>query len=689
MKPLHFALLVHAHQPLGNFDHVMEDSYRLSYLPFVKLLAKHPSIHATIHYSGSLLEWIHAHHPEYFELLREMVQRGQLEVLGGGYYEPILISIPDRDKHAQILKLSDYLERHLGRRPRGIWLTERVWEPALPQALARAGVAYTLTDDTHFLNAGLEPEELFGDYLTEYNGSPVRVIPGLKELRYLIPFRDVSETVNYLREAAQRHPGGLAAMGDDLEKFGVWPETYRHVYESGWLDNFFTALEQNSDCLRAVTAWEYLETHPPLGRVYLPTASYQEMMEWALPEAAEEAFERARHRAEELSRQEPAGADMLRFLRGGLWNNFFHKYSEANLLHKRMLWASRRFPETRRAGDTPSYRDDAAYDALLAGQCNDAYWHGVFGGLYAPHLRHALFSNLVKASRPAPDEANAGNAGLAAPIITEADFDLDGLPELVLDSDKLFVVIDPGDGATVPEIDCKAGAVNVVNSIMRRHESYHKKLQARAAHLASADEAASIHDRVRVKEEGLETLLIYDRYERSCFRTYLFDAGKTLADYAGLVLGEDHEIAAGPWDADGLVYTRGGLRKEFSMTGAAFSCRMSAAGVPARIGLELIFNLMAPDAHDRYFEADGLRQPLRWQGEIYRATELWLRDWYLDVAIHITVEPAATWWITPIYTVSQSEEGFEKVYQGSMIMPWWEPSGAFEGRVTVELSGNK
>ncbi len=680
MNSLNFALLLHAHQPLGNFDHVMEDSYRLSYLPFVELLAKHPPIHVTIHYSGSLLQWIHGHHPEYFDLLRELVRRGQVELLGGGYYEPILIAIPDRDKQAQLLKLSDYLEKHFGRRPRGMWLTERVWEPTLPKALARAGLAFTLTDDTHFLNAGLEPEQLFGDYLTESNGAPVRVIPGLKDLRYLIPFHTVDETVNYLRQAAERHAGGLAAMGDDLEKFGVWPETHHHVYETGWLENFFATLEEQSSWLRVVCASEYLETHPPLGRVYLPTASYQEMMEWALPEAAEEAFERARHRAEALQREDGTGADLSRFLRGGLWNNFFHKYSEANLLHKRMLWASRRFPDTRRAGDSPQYRDDAAYDALLAGQCNDAYWHGVFGGLYAPHLRHALYANLVKASR---------NSVAAAPLVTEADFDLDGLPELVLDSDELFVVLDPGDGATAPEIDSKPAAVNVVNSIMRRHESYHKKLHARATQLNSTEEAASIHDRVRVKEEGLERLLIYDRYERSCFRTYLFGGGKTLADYASLELDEDRAMASGPWQSDGLVYTRGGIRKTFSMKSSTLSCELSARGVPSRMGMEMVFNLMAPDAHDRYFETDGHRQPLRWQGEIHRATELWLHDWYLGVSIHISVEPAATWWITPIHTVSQSEDGFEKVYQGSMILPWWELNGkTFEGRVTVELGSN-
>jgi len=671
MNRLHFALVLHAHQPLGNFDHVVEEAYRLSYLPFIEMLSGHPKISLTIHYSGSLLQWIEKNHPEYFDLLRGLVARDRLELLGGGYYEPILISIPDRDKLAQLNKLSDYLERHFGRRPKGIWLTERVWEPALPQALAAAGIAYTLTDDTHFLNAGLEPEALFGDYITESNGAPVRVVPGQKDLRYLLPFQAVEKTVEYLSEVSKKHPNGLAAMGDDLEKFGVWPETHKHVYESGWLEDFFTALEEQATWLRPVRVSDYLDACPPLGRIYLPTASYQEMMEWALPEAAEAVLERARHRAEKME----DGAEFLRFLRGGLWNNFFHKYSEANLLHKRMLWVSRSFTEAERSGE--------AYDALLAGQCNDAYWHGVFGGLYAPHLRHALYANLVKASRHS-----------TGPAVSTADFDLDGRPEVVFDSETLFAVLDPGDGATVPEIDYKPGEVNVVNSLRRRHENYHDKLRNYAAQGGEAgQEAVSIHDRVRVKEEGLERALIYDRYERSCFRAYRFDRNKTLEDYAKLELQEDRELAAGAWTSSGLVCACGGLRKTFAMghgkmDPGKMSCALSAAaGAPARLGLELIFNLMAPDAHDRYFQADNLRKRLRWQGEIARSNKLSLYDWYLGVAIHITVEPAASWWVAPIHTVSQSEDGFERVYQGSMILPWWEIEAAFDATVTVEIAG--
>src|SRR5208282_1704048 len=235
--------------PVGNFDDVFERSYTQSYLPFIEVLSRHPSIRMGLHYSGPLLEWIERAHPEYFERLRKLVASGQVEIVGGGFYEPILVTIPPEDRHEQITRLADYAEKHFKARPRGAWLAERVWEPQIPSSLAPAGVEYTLVDDNHFLGAGFEIEQLYGYYVSEDMGHAVKLLPGLKSLRYLIPFRDVGETTDLLRGVAARHPGGFAAMGDDLEKFGVWPGTYDHCYRDGWLERFFSAIEQSADWL--------------------------------------------------------------------------------------------------------------------------------------------------------------------------------------------------------------------------------------------------------------------------------------------------------------------------------------------------------------------------------------------------------------------------------------------------------
>jgi len=74
----HLALLIHAHQPVGNFDSVFERTYRQSYLPFVECLARHPGVRIGLHYSGPLLEWLSAAHPEYFAQLADLAARGQI-----------------------------------------------------------------------------------------------------------------------------------------------------------------------------------------------------------------------------------------------------------------------------------------------------------------------------------------------------------------------------------------------------------------------------------------------------------------------------------------------------------------------------------------------------------------------------------------------------------------------------------
>ena len=136
-----------------------------------------PLIHASLHYSGCLIDWLTAERPEFMIMLKELVDRGQVEIMGGAYYEPILPAIPDPDKHGQILKMSAFIEKEFEARPGGMWLAERVWEPALAKVLAEAGIDWTLIDDTAFKMVGKADEELFGYFLTEEQGHYLKVFP--------------------------------------------------------------------------------------------------------------------------------------------------------------------------------------------------------------------------------------------------------------------------------------------------------------------------------------------------------------------------------------------------------------------------------------------------------------------------------------------------------------------------------
>jgi 4-alpha-glucanotransferase len=703
-----FVLLIHAHQPIGNFEDVLESAFAKSYLPFVELIERHPAIRMGLHYSGSLLEWIERAHPEYFKRLKKLVERGQVEIVGGGFYEPILISIPACDQQEQIRRLADYVEKNFEMRPRGAWLAERVWEPQLPSVLSPNGVEYTLVDDNHFLGAGFELGQMFGYYTTEDAGASVKVLPGLKSLRYLIPFRGVDEITNFLHRAASEHRGGFAAMGDDLEKFGVWPGTYEHCYQNGWLERFFTALEQSADWLELATPAMAVASHAPLGRADLPAASYAEMMEWSLPTPA-------RNRYHGLTQEFAAREDCLPFLRGGIWRGFFSKYCESNLMHKKMLHVSRKvkhLDKLRRRDSGFAKAREEAKTLLLRGQCNDPYWHGVFGGLYAPHLRTAVWRSLVEAEAIADGliQRKRGYAE-AAPV----DFNADGRDEIYMISQNYAALIDPNDGATVCALDFRGAKATLVNSLTRRPEAYHAALRNLPAR--QAEGVQSIHGQTRTKEEGLERWLHYDRWARHAFRLLLFGREKTQQDCMPVRLDEHAGLAGGRYRVTEMAARHATLtaeegaewpaQKKFTFetadTGFSLACdvtlgRAAQGTASVHVGIEVILNFLAPSMRDRYFESAGQRYPLRWSAAVAGPRLRIVDEWQ---GIDATLEAAGAvgasgalganqYWISPIETVSESEGGFERIYQGSQIIAVWPvelATGAeWKGKVTLRVA---
>ncbi|MGB8540185.1 MAG: alpha-amylase/4-alpha-glucanotransferase domain-containing protein [Candidatus Acidiferrales bacterium] len=698
MAKFQLTLLIHAHQPVGNFDDVIERAYQHSYLPFVETLARHPSIHMGLHYSGVLLGWLERAHPEYFELLRTLVKRGQIEIVGGGFYEPILVVIPPEDCFQQITRLSDYIEKHLGQRPKGAWLAERVWEPQLPSSLAAAGVEYTLVDDNHFLGAGFELDQLFGYYTAEDRRRSVKVLPGLKALRYLIPFRGAEETSQFLRSAAGEHPGSFAAMGDDMEKFGVWPGTYEHCYRDHWLENFFTDLERNSDWLETSTPIDAVSSHGSLGRADLPTASYTEMMEWSLPTPA-------RNRYHALTVEFANRPAELPFLRGGIWRNFFSKYCESNLLHKKMQHVSakvRHLEQSRRPDKAFRAAREQAKTLVLQSQCNDAYWHGVFGGLYSPHLRTALWRSLVQAESSADALAHRGRSYATVESI---DFNADGREEVYFCSDRYSALLSPDDGATISALDCRRSNAALINSLCRRPESYHAALKNLSAKKAAG--VQSIHEQTRTKEAGLERFLQYDRWPQNAFRLKLFGRGKNYEDCATVRLEENAGLAGGRYRATDVSPTRATFvaeesndwpaEKTFSFSalpqGFEIICdvalqRTAPGAASMFVGLEVVINFLAPSAPDRYFETHGQRYPLRW-GASTPASKLRMVDEWQGVSVTLGAPNAQDFWVTPIESVSESEEGFERIYQGSQVMAVWPielaPGAKWTGRLGLKV----
>ena len=662
--PLYLGLVLHNHQPVGNFDFVIEQVYDQAYAPMLAALEAHPRVRVAMHVSGCLFDWLDARRPEYITRLRALCDRGQVEMMTGGYYEPVLPMIPDADKAGQIEKLTRFVEQRLGQRPDGLWLTERVWEPGLPAPLADAGVRWTLVDDAHFRMAGLRDAQLDGYYVTEDQGRRVNLFAGSQRLRYAIPWLGVDDAMAELRQAAAAATSDAPylVLGDDGEKFGAWPTTHAHVWEEGWIEQFFSAIEGAADWLVLMTPGEYARRFDARGLVYLPAASYSEMMEWALPADASAEYH---HVAEQMDRE--GRHDVLRYTRGGTWRFFLAKYPEANAMHKRGLRIAAKL------GQAPC---DEARDAMWQAQCNCPYWHGVFGGLYLRHIRAATNRNLVRAERLA-DEA----AGATGVTLREDDVDFDGHGEVLAQSPDISLLIHPKLGGMISEFDLRRSDHALLDVLPRRREAYHEALLAGQAQ-AAGSEMTNIHGGLRVKEEGLQQGLVFDRYRRGGAQEWILDAGATVQQFArgeAAVLFEPD----GAWSCETRLSAAGAavllereaggwrVRKEIAVppAGEAVTVRYrvtNAGDAPRRAIFVSEWNVSPPEdplGARPILSANGWHDPAAGPAaiELRGSFAIGARS---DYTIDCGVPGEARLWHFPVETVSSSEGGLERVGQG-------------------------
>jgi hypothetical protein len=613
MQPLRFAFGVHLHQPTGNFDHIIAEHVRDAYAPFLRAAIDRELVPLSLHISGPLLEWLEAHDTAYLDLVGRLVADGHLELLLAGFYEPVLAALPREDRLEQIGWMRDALRRRFGAEADGLWLTERVWDPGLPTDLADAGVRYVVVDDRHFLVTGFERERLHAPFRTESGGRRLALLPIDERLRYLIPFKPPEDTVAHLR--ALRHAGhALAVFADDGEKFGGWPGTSDWVFRRGWLAEFCAAVRGLRDAgeVHLVTLGAAVRDTPSAGLAYLPTASYREMEHWALPPAAAVRLSRLEGELGETRMAGPDGA----LVRGGHWLNFLVRYPESNRMHKKMLALS---ALCRRGGDPP-----AARRAIGRAQCNDAYWHGVFGGLYLPHLRAAIWHQLAIAEREL-----RGQEALAFETL---DLDGDGHDELWIHGPAVSAVVSPHRGGAIEDLTLLDAGVNVTDVLTRRREAYHDDA---GVALDAEDRALNI---ARVVPGGLA---LHD-YARADYRA--------LRSWAAIPLEASATVS--PAAAEVVLRERGDAPGHLEIR-----LRIAAAGA---VGIAY-----------------------RWDPAAFPPDSWFAPELSVSRVPDLRCDPGAEVWSYAIATTAKSERGLEETVQGTALTPRWPIS---LGRAAWELA---
>ena len=641
---------VHAHQPVGNFPHVINDAHLRCYRPFLQVLYRYPDFRFAVHFSGWLLDYLMQYFPEDMAVLREMVMRGQVELFGAGDTEPVLAVIPNRDRIGQLETFSNKLAAKLGQRPQGAWLTERVWESTVVPALINCGIRYVIVDDYHFLCAGKRTTELNGYFTTEEDTRKLDLFPISESLRYKIPFSPVEETIAYLESLTDHLPNNNIANAaaiyfDDIEKFGIWPETYQWVYEKGWLEHFIQGVLAS----KKISTQHYNEYHSnerTQGIIYLPTVSYIEMNQWSLPAPSAHVYADLVQQAKADGWYEPKKA----FLRGGIWKNFFSCYPESNWMHKRMLGLSARLDSL-----PEKQRTELMQQKLYQSQANDAYWHGLFGGLYLPHLRRAIYSSLVELE-------TLLDACMPRPAYFTEDTDLDGVIENYLQNGILQAVVKLDSFASICELDDYRLKQNLGDTLRSQNEYYYQKIQPSgySASNPAISGIASAHDRISFKHEITPEDIVADDHPRSLFIDRLND---TFIYYRFQASTPE----SSRFESENTQYP---IHKSIMLDNNRIQViYLFTAKMTQLFSTEI--NLAMPSCDGlggRYIHEGKIRGGFGQLVELSDLTEITLDDDILGGNVVLKTSTPVAFVAHPHFSVSQSESGFEKIMQSVIIL---------------------
>ncbi|MDD4933034.1 MAG: DUF1926 domain-containing protein [Methylacidiphilaceae bacterium] len=646
--------VVHFHQPLGNFPETYRRFLERVCRPFLDALERHPRIRMGLHFSGSFLFYLEREEPGLLEQIRRIVSRNQVELLGGGFYEPILSMIPREDALAQLRKTIAWIQEHFGVTPRGAWLPESVWEPYFPALLAEGGYEYVLLEDSLLERAGLERAELCHPFLTSHLSSTVSLLPISSRLSAEIPFRPLRDIHASLVQLWHRPEPQMLILAQRAEAYGFWPSTFHRFYEEAVLEEWMIYLESQSQRLATQTPSEATIGRWP--RVFLSSGARTDLEGYALPTTASRSYFAVR---EDLSHRFDADR-FFRFLHGGAWQEFLEKYAEANWMHSKMLSLARRLQ------GIPNADSLACRDRLLAAQEHTPYWHALSGGLFANYLRDAVYRLLLQA------EEEIDRIPSAPPATEMADLDGDREPEVILRTQLCRAIVDPDYGGSLVEMAFLPSHYNVSNTLRRHSQVY--------PDLPPMEPVEDWHRRHLFQEHFVPAETSLAQFEKE---SYIERGDFVNLPYRVVWLAEEGAARRLLLEREGGIYLdqeRRPLRcqKLFELEEPdTLRIRYTITNESA-LPLELLFlceanySFLASEGPGRFVSLGDERLPC---GLLFEKSEI--QSWALVDEIRALrwnwtlPDGPCTLWHHPVYTIGYANGEFELNYQGSALGIVW------------------
>ena len=339
-----------------------------------------------------------------------------------------------------------------------------------------------------------------------------------------------------------------------------------------------------------------------------------------------------------------------------------------------MMMVSRRLQEAIDEGAAGPLVEEARTQ-LYRGQCNCGYWHGAFGGIYLPHLRNAVYRSLIAADNLLDRAAGRPETWVDA---TADDFNFDARQEVRLANDKLMGLMAPSRGGQFAELDVRQIQHNLLATLTRQPEAYHRKVLAggnrderqRAPASTTAwsssrptSTSGSSTTAIRGRASWTSSTTTTPRWPRwprarppcaSDFVDAAYEARiRRNPDRIQVQLVREGDAGGVPVRiTKGLTLDAGSATLEI-----AYLLENLPPDRPLHFAVEMNFAGLPAGADDRYFhDLDGNRLgQLGTRLDLCDAAGLGLCDEWLGIDVALKTSRPTHFWTFPVETVSQSE----------------------------------
>lgn len=415
---------------------VLEKSFQTIYKPVLKYLYSHPSFPMSFAFSGPQIQFFKKRKNELITILRELTDRKQVEILGGGYNDPLLPLLNSADRNGQIDLLTSEIRATFGKRPRGMTLFQDCWDSSLVNNIHTCGIEYVI------LNSSIIPESKrsFLPIFMSDLGKNVDIFPYYNDLlpdEQMLP----DEFIYNIEKAVlkvEKKDNHLQLDADRIIAISLTPEMVSKLNEAKWFEQLGKYIQANDSGRVKLTTLNNYRTAGVKIKIpsYIPIGISDEVS-----------------KITSISSTEKTNKYQVNVF------DFLNTFNESKKLYNRMMYLSLLVNQCK----TDKMRKKTAREKLWQAQNGMTLLCTSNEPQFNATYRQQAYKYLNEAEKMLRGD------GKFEESVTCYDYDNDGIDEYVCRMEQYFAYISLA-GGSVPELDIIKDYCNYADNLKRKFE---------------------------------------------------------------------------------------------------------------------------------------------------------------------------------------------------------------------------